>query len=118
MFALFNQNKEFIGYSPDLPEVPNLAINRKKIPDQFCNLAEWHWEGNFDTGKMVSNKKIIELNNHQKALKKIIEIYPLGVQIINIIKQLDVLSKNSNLFDNDFKEMSKTIMDILSTQNK
>lgn len=118
MFVLFNNNKKFIGYSPDAEKVNDISAYSKEIPEQFSNLNEWHWEGDYDNGKMISNKKFIELTEEQKAIRKIIDQYPLGVQLINIIKQLNVLSKNANLFDNDYKEMSNNIMEIMSGINK
>lgn len=118
MLALFNQNKQLIGYAPVIPEGSNFQGYHREIPLEFSNLSEWHWEGNFDNGKMVSNRKSIELDGETKALKEIIEKYPLGIQITNIIKQLHLLSKNANLFNSDFKEMSTDVLDILSKYNK
>jgi hypothetical protein len=118
MLALFNKNKQLIGYAPNISEDNSFQGYHKEIPLEFSNLKEWHWEGDFDNGKMVSNRKIIELDNEAKALKEIIEKYPLGIQITNIIRQLHLISKNANLFNNDFKEMSTDVLDILSKYNK
>jgi hypothetical protein len=118
MFALFDKNnKNLIGYAPNITNINNISLF-KEIPEEFSNLHEWSWEGDYDTGKMVTNKKIISLNEEHEHLKKIIELYPLGTQIINIIRQLHILSKNANLFDNDFKEMSNNILEIMSKCNK
>ena len=118
MFALFNDNKKFIGYAPHIENNSFLCAYYKEIPKEYSNLAEWHWEGDYDTGGMVSNKKIIELNEQQKVVQKILKKYSIATQMLNITKQLYILSKNANLFDNDFKEMSKDIFDILSENNK
>jgi hypothetical protein len=118
MLALFNHNKQLIGYAPNIQEESNFQGLYKEIPLEFSNLSEWHWEGDFDNGEMISNRKIIELDNEAKALKEIIERYPLGIQITNIIRQLHLISKNVNLFDNRFKEMSTDVLDILSKYNK
>lgn len=118
MLALFNSNKQLIGYAPNASDLNNFQGFKKEIPNEFSDLKEWHWEGDYDTGGMVSNKKVIELNNETKALKEIIEKYSLGVQMTNIIKQLHLLSKNANLFDSSFKEMSTDILEILHKHNK
>jgi hypothetical protein len=118
MFALFNADKKFIGYSPDLPNNDKLNILRKKLPEQYSDLRFWHWEGDYDSGAMVSNKKTIELDDNRKAYEEIVKTYPLGIQLFNIIKQLNLLSKNANLFDSDFKEMSNNILEILAKHNK
>ena len=118
MLALFDQNKQLIGYAPDIPEGNAFSGYSLEIPQEYSDLTQWHWEGSYDDGKMISNKETIELNEETKALKEIISKYSLGIQITNIIKQLHLLSKNANLFDADFKVMSTDILDILSRNNK
>jgi len=118
MFALFNNKKQFIGYSPDLPNNDKINILKKKLPEEYSDLQKWHWEGDYDNGAMVSNKKIIELNETQKAYQEIVNAYPIGIQLINVIKQLNLISKNANLFNSEFKEMSNNILEILAKHNK
>ena len=118
MFALFNKDKKFIGYSPDVSKNPNISPFYKEIPHQYRDISQWHWEGDFDTGGMVSNKKIIELTKDQKILAKLHETYSLGTQIVNIVKQLDILSKNANLYDSDFKDMKTKMMEIICSFDK
>jgi hypothetical protein len=118
MFALFNTNKQLIGYSPDLPPNDKLNILRKELPPEFSNLKYFHWEGDYDNGAMVSNKKIVELDESKKAYDEILNAYPIGIQLINMIKQLNLISKNANLFDSNFKEMSDNMLEILAKYNK
>jgi hypothetical protein len=118
MFALFNQHKKLIGYSPDFPNNPNLNVLKKQLPQEFSDLSKWHWEGDYDNGAMVSNKKIVEMDSMQKVYQKILSTYPIGVQLVNIIKQLNILSKKENLYDSSFKEMSSDILEMLKDINK
>ena len=53
MFVLFNKNKEFIGYSPDFPNIPNLNIFKFEISQDKSDLTEWKWVGDMLTGKMI-----------------------------------------------------------------
>ena len=53
MFALFNTNKNFIGYGEDLPNNPNLNLSVKEIPPDKQDLTIWRWDGDFDNGEMV-----------------------------------------------------------------
>jgi hypothetical protein len=53
MYALFNKNKELIGYSEDFPDTPNLDVFKYKIPIEQSNLMEWRWVGDMLNGKMV-----------------------------------------------------------------
>jgi hypothetical protein len=52
MYALFNKNKELIGYSEDFPDTPNLDVFKIKIPENEKNLNEWNWVGDMLNGKM------------------------------------------------------------------
>lgn len=52
MYALFNKNKQLIGYSEDFPNTPNLDVFKIKIPENKKDLNEWHWVGNMLDGEM------------------------------------------------------------------
>jgi hypothetical protein len=52
MYALFNTDLKFIGYSPDMPSQPHIL--KKEIPTHQNNLNVWKWSGDFNSGKMVS----------------------------------------------------------------
>lgn len=118
MFALFNQDKKFIGYSPNPPNVPGLKILKKEIPAEYGNLKEWAWRGDYDTGGMFPTGKIIEVDKEKQALKTILEKYPLGKQIFNIVKQLRIIAEKENVLDPSFKEMSDDMLDLLKYFNK
>lgn len=53
MFVLFNKDKNFIGYSEDIPDLPTLNVFRLKLPEDKQDITEWGWEGNMFNGKMV-----------------------------------------------------------------
>lgn len=53
MYALFDKDKKFIGYSPDFPENPGLNIFKFKLPEDKSDLTKWKWVGDMFTGKMV-----------------------------------------------------------------
>ena len=101
-----------------MPNNDKINILKKKLPEEYSDLKLWHWEGDYDNGAMVSNKKTIELDEAQKAYQEILKSYPIGIQLINVIKQLNLISKNANLFNSEFKEMSSTILEILAKHNK
>jgi len=56
MFALFNKERKFIGYSEDIPDLPTLNIFKLKLPENQKDITKWRWEGNFPDGKMVKIK--------------------------------------------------------------
>lgn len=53
MYILFNRYHEVVGYSPDIPDTPNLNIFKVKIPEDQRDLTKWKWQGDMLTGKMV-----------------------------------------------------------------
>jgi hypothetical protein len=61
MFVLFNKEKEFMGYSPDMPDIPLLEIFKLKLPDEVSDITKWKWDGDMFTGKMVPIEKNIDL---------------------------------------------------------
>ena len=52
MYALFNKNKQLIGYSDNFPDTPNLDVFKIKIPENKKNLNEWCWVGDMLNGEM------------------------------------------------------------------
>jgi hypothetical protein len=56
MFVLFDKNKNFIGYSPDFPDTPNLNIFKLKLPEEQSDITKWVWDGDMITGKMIKIK--------------------------------------------------------------
>jgi hypothetical protein len=53
MFVLFDKNKNFIGYSEDIPSLPTLNILKLKLPKEKEDISKWKWDGNMITGKMI-----------------------------------------------------------------
>jgi len=60
MFALFNKEKQFIGYSEDIPNLPNLNIFKLKLPEDKSDITKWEWAGDMFTGKMIPIEKTQE----------------------------------------------------------
>ena len=57
MYAIFDKNKKFLGYSNDSFEDPKGELLKKQIPDEQSG-NDWSWVGDMDTGKMVVSKNI------------------------------------------------------------
>ena len=121
MFALFNLNKTFVGYSEDIPEHLNKSFIKKEIPEDKRDLTKWRWDGDLD-GQMVSlNEKpytITEKEITESLFKTIYKDYPIDLQIVNIIKQLYVLSYKSSSLLPDFEQMAKTIIHAVDLYEK
>jgi hypothetical protein len=119
MFVLFNENKKFIGYSPDIPDNSNLI--KIQIPDSQSDLSMWKWEGDYD-GKMVPidiGYPVEEIQLEKDLFEFISKKYPINIQIINIIKQLrKIVNSNDALEDEDFVDMSDIIINALDKHNK
>jgi len=121
MFVLFNKDKEFIGYSEDIP--PSNQILTIETPPDKSDLSLWKWEGSYDTGGMIRfnvgyPEKEIELEND---LKNYIQAkYPIDIQILNIIQQINkILENNDSLADDDFVDMSQSILNAIEkTKNR
>jgi hypothetical protein len=56
MFVLFDKNKNFIGYSDDIPDLPTLNVLKLKLPKEKEDISKWKWEGNMFNGKMIPIK--------------------------------------------------------------
>jgi hypothetical protein len=114
MFALFNTNKNFIGYGEDLPNNPNLNLSVKEIPSDKQDLTIWRWDGDFDNGEMVlinENPYPIEKIDLDTSLyEKIYNNYPIDLQIVILMKQVKLLSKKADCLDPEFDQMSKLIL--------
>jgi hypothetical protein len=113
MFALFNSNnKEFIGYSPNVPESADLL--KIEISKDKSDITKWKWEGNYDNGKMVSldiGYPLEEIEIEKKIFEYIEKNFPLNIQLINIIKQLKkIVEMNDNLQEDSFMDMANLII--------
>lgn len=120
MFVLFNKNKNFIGYSNDIPD--NSCILKKEIPPETSDILLWRWEGDYDNGKMISNGMgypIEEIELEKNFLNTINKKYPIETQVLNIIKQLKkIVQNNQNIIDDDFIDMADCIINAEDKYNK
>lgn len=120
MFVLFNTNKEFIGYSPDIPD--SSSILKKKISEDQSDIMRWKWVGTYDNGQMemiTDGYPIEEIEIEKKVFEYINKKYPLEVQLCNIIKQLNnIIQKDDSLQDDDFSDMAQYILNALEKREK
>lgn len=120
MYALFNNEKKFIGYSPDEGNHPN--IFKIKIPQEQSDIRLWQWEGNYDDGKMVPldiGYPRDEMEMEIKLFEYIEKKYPITIQILNIIKQLRKLVQyDKHIQDYEFMDMSDSIINAVDKQLK
>lgn len=108
MFALFNKNKKFIGYSPDIPD--NAPLLKRKINDEQSNTLKWKWVGDYDTGRMVSVDKSDSEIEEDDFLFEVSNKYNLNAKFDIIIKQLQkILEKNQDLKTPEFDQMSSDL---------
>jgi hypothetical protein len=120
MFALFDENKKFAGFSPDIPS--DSKILKIKLPDEQSDIRFWHWEGDYDSGKMVSNNTgypVEELELEKELFKYIERKYPLTIQLVNIIKQIrKIVQYDKNIQDYEFMDMADSILNAIDKQVK
>jgi hypothetical protein len=110
MFALFNENKQFVGYSPDIP--PTSTLLKKEIPNDQTDFTVWSWVGDYDSGRMMSISEQgypqEEIDLEYELFEEINLKYPLGMQLIYIIKQLQKTTPIEKM-DKDFALMAQTM---------
>lgn len=120
MYALFNKDKIFIGYSPDIP--PQTDILKKEIPDLKKDLRTWKWVGDYDNGKMISifeeGYSEEDLEKEKELFSKVNSKYPINVQLINIIRQLKIISEGLLKSDDVFLDMADEILNAVELQEK
>jgi len=120
MFVLFNKNKEFVGYSPDIPDNPSLL--KKEIPKDKSNINIWKWEGDYDTGKMIyieNGYPIEEIELENELFDFIDKHYPIGIQIINILKQIKkIIEYKPEIQDENFLDMADCVLNAMDKYNK
>ena len=112
MFVLFNKNKEFVGYSADAPDNPN--IYKKLVPLDKRDFTKWRWDGTYDDGEMVYINENpypdSEYGLQLSLFNKIYKEYPIDLQIVHIIKQLRVIAEKNESLTADFAIMSDLIL--------
>lgn len=110
MIALFNQNKDFIGYSNILPPTINLF---KDLGD--IDLTTCCWEGDYDTGnvKYIREKKVDGFELELDFLNKLKCLYSNELVQFLCIKQIHKLAEKLNCHDEDFKNMYSDMKDLI-----
>lgn len=120
MYALFNKDKIFIGFSPDESSHPNLL--KKEIPKEQSDFRTWKWEGDYDTGRMVplnTDYSIEEIELENILFRYIENKYPLKTQLINIMNQIrKIVQYNEDLQDDSFIDMHDCIKNALDKHTK
>ena len=120
MFVLFNKDKQFIGYSPDIPE--NSGLLKKEIPKNQSDIRMWVWSGGYDDGKMIPidiGYPIEEIELEKQLFSYIANTYPLNIQMNNIIKQLKLIVRENDLSqDDDFMDMADCILNAVDKHDK
>jgi hypothetical protein len=120
MFALFNKDKTFIGYSNDIPDTS--TVLKKEIPKEKSDIILWRWEGDYENGRMVSvdiGYPIEEIELEKELFNFIDKNYPPQIQMLNIIKQLRKLVQNDeNMQDDNFVDMSDYILNAVDKYDK
>lgn len=111
MLALFNKNnKNFIGFCENLPDENNSCFLKMKVPPEYSNPSKYTWIGDFYNGEFIEIQKASYIKSQEELIEEILKKYPIQIQILNIIKQLNILSKKENIYDNSFKQMSDEII--------
>jgi len=112
MIALFNNEKKFIGFCENFPEQNNTNLLKLEVPEKYANPTKYTWVGDFYNGDFVEIEKAVFLNVQEEKIEIINKQYPIQIQLLNIIKQLNILSKKENIYDCNFKQMSEDILNI------
>lgn len=103
MFVLFNNQKEFIGYSDQIP--PSIQFYHD-IGNNF-DISKEFWDGGYDNGslKKIENQKLNEYELESDFIHKVKALYNTEISHLLCIKQIAKISEYINLFDPNFKEM-------------
>jgi hypothetical protein len=110
MFAVFDQNKKFISYS-DQQFAGNFLF--KYISPEKSDLLSWRWDGDYDTGKMVSvSVSGYEEPNTEEVFQN---KYPLPLFFSVLLKQIYALAKVNNILDDTFGNMVKDFINCHET---
>ena len=115
MIALFNENKNFIGYSNVVPPTINLY---KDLGDLDIN--KHFWDGDFDNGELkeIQSKKIDEFDLESQFLHKIKCLYSNELSLLLCIKQINLIANKLDCFDENFKNMYDDISPIVDFYDK
>ena len=109
-FVLFNNRKEFIGYSPT-SIIPSVEVKSVVIPEEKRNLMYYEWIGDYDTGQMRPKKKfqklITEYDLEKKFLKELEEKFSLQKQLFVIFQVVNEMRQN--VLNGDFKDFDEIV---------
>jgi hypothetical protein len=116
MFALFNNQKQFVGYSEQIPA----SIKYYKELDINFDPTKKIWDGDYDTGyvKNLNDTKISEFELEKDFIKKIKSLYNTEISHMLTIRQIGLISKHLNLFDPQFKEMWEELSPLFKQYDK
>jgi Golgi nucleoside diphosphatase len=103
MFVLFNNQKEFIGYSDQLPP----SIQYYHNIDGGFDINKDFWDGDYENGSMkkIETQKLNEFELESDFVNKVKALYNTETSHLLCIKQLGKIAEYINLFDPTFKEM-------------
>ena len=114
MFALFNNQFEFCGYSPDLPN--NIEILKREIPAEQSDLTIWGWSGDYHNGSMVCKSEELEKKTQIENLNL---KYPLQTQMVYMMRQLyKICSADPSIQNDNFMDMAENIFRIIDKYGK
>jgi hypothetical protein len=116
MFALFNNQKQFIGYSQQIPP----TIKLYKELDIDFDPSKKFWDGDYDNGsiKNLNDAKFSEFQIEKDFVKKIKALYNTEISHLLTIKQIGLISNHLNLFDPKFKEMWEELTPLFEKYDK
>ena len=115
MIALFNENKQFIGYSNVVPPTINLYKDLGGL-----DLNKYFWDGDFDTGELkeINTKKVDEFDLESQFLHKMKCLYSNELSLLFCIKQINMIAEKLDCFDENFKGMYQDISPIVDFYDK
>lgn len=110
MYAVFDENKNFISYADEKFDGSFLF---KEINYTKEDLFHWRWVGDYDTGKMVPlNEQPYEEPTTEEFFQR---KYPLPLLLSLLLKQVYILADNQKLLDYNFETMVKDFIKMNET---
>jgi len=106
MFALFNDTKNFIGYSNVVP--PNIQYI-KDLGD--VDLAENFWDGDYDNGsiKPTSQIKVSEFELEESFIRKVKSLHSSEISHLLCLKQVYIIAEKLNCLEPAYANMYSNI---------
>jgi hypothetical protein len=113
MFAVFNQNKNFISFSNEKFDGDFLF---KEIPENQSNMFEWRWEGNYDDGQMVKLSESFYSDELSETGFK--NKYPIPLMLSILFRQVFIISEKLNITDYQFNELVKDFLNTFENEEE